>query len=203
MPDGWVWCRLGEIIEQAPENGLSPRAVEYQTNVKSLKLGATTYGKFDPNEYKYLDVEVPADSCYWLKNGDILIQRSNSIEYVGVNIIYEGNDDEFVYPDLMMKIKVLAGINNKYVQKALSSTLVRTYFRNNSKGSQQSMPKINQTTVSNAILPLPPFPKQQNIVEKVDRLMTKIYALEQQVSEREAQARQLIQAVLREAFEGN
>ncbi len=202
LPEGWVWCRLGTIIVQSPKNGLSLRPVAYPTDVKSLKLGATTYGKFDPSKYKYLDIKISPDSHYWLKNGDILIQRSNSKEYVGVSVIYDGKDNEFVYPDLMMKIRVLDYLNNNFIHRSLSSYYIRKYYREMAKGSQQSMPKINQKTVELTLIPLPPFSEQQAIVEKVDRLMAKIDALEEQVKNRKAQAERLMQAVLREAFNG-
>jgi len=202
LPDGWVWCRLGNMIEDLPHNGYSPRAVSYKTNIKNLKLGATTYGKFNEKEYKYIDEVIDIKSKYWVKNGDILIQRSNSIEYMGVSVLYEGEDNEFIYPDLMMKIRVFNTINKKIIHKSLSSPLVRNYFRKMSKGSQKSMPKINQKTVVNTLLPLPPLAEQRAIVEKVDRLMAKIDALEEQVKDRNSQAEQLIQAVLKEAFNG-
>lgn len=44
LPDSWVWCRLGGIIKENPRNGYSPKAVSYQTSIKTLKLGATTWG---------------------------------------------------------------------------------------------------------------------------------------------------------------
>jgi len=200
LPEGWGWFRLGEIIKDLPRNGISPKAVQYVTNIKSLKLSATTCGIFNPNEFKYLDDKVEYNPFYRIKNGDILIQRSNSHEYVGVSVIYDGKDDEFIYPDLMMKIRVLDVLNNHFIHRALSSPCVRNYFRINSRGSQQSMPKINQKTVILAPIPIPPLAEQHAIVEKVDRLMAKIDALEEQVKSRKEQAEQLMQAVLREAF---
>ena len=75
LPEGWVWCRLADIICGMPKNGYSPKEVPYETPVKSLKLGATTYGTFNPNKFKYIADEIPQDSAYWLEPDDILIQR--------------------------------------------------------------------------------------------------------------------------------
>ena len=83
LPEGWVWCRLGEIIYDLPRNGYSPKEVSFETSTKSLKLGATTYGVFDRDEYKYVADDIPKESVFWLEPGDILIQRSNSIDYSG------------------------------------------------------------------------------------------------------------------------
>ena len=73
---------LEKIINEKPRNGYSPKAVEYETNTKTLKLGATTRGYFNPNEFKYIDEEIEKDSYLWLKKGDFLIQRANSLDYV-------------------------------------------------------------------------------------------------------------------------
>ncbi|MBV6519201.1 MAG: hypothetical protein HCAMLNBO_01959 [Candidatus Brocadia fulgida] len=143
LPDGWVWCRLGNVIYDLPRNGYLPKEVSYETPTKSLKLGATTYGIFNPNEFKYVGDKIPKDSIFWLEPGDILIQRSNSIDYVGVSAIYTGMSKEFIYPDLMMKIRIVNPLLIKLFHIFLSSPAIRSYFRYKAKGAQQTMPKIN------------------------------------------------------------
>ncbi|HBU69652.1 MAG TPA: hypothetical protein DEE98_04635 [Elusimicrobia bacterium] len=200
LPNGWEWCRLGEIIYDLPRNGYSPKAVTYETKTKSLKLGATTYGFFDPTKYKYVADIIPNDSVFWLEPEDILIQRSNSLDYVGVSAIYTGKTKEYIYPDLMMKIRVVRCVSVKLVSLFLSSPQIRNYFKSKAKGSQQTMPKINQGVVINALIPLPSKTEQQAIVERVDKLMAMIDELEKQVAERKSQSEMLMQSVLREAF---
>src|SRR5690606_2444075 len=87
----WPQKVLSELIIDKPRNGYSPKGVGFVTEVKSLTLSATTKGYFDPIHVKYLDIERPGrDSHLWLKNGDILIQRSNTLDYVGTSAIYDG-----------------------------------------------------------------------------------------------------------------
>ena len=201
LPDGWAWSKLGDVILHLPRNGYSPKEVARETSIKSLKLGATTYGKFNPKEFKYIADEIPEDSVFWLEPGDILIQRSNSLDYVGVSAIYTGKSKEFIYPDLMMKIKIMRPLSVNLIYNFLSSPLIRDYFRSRAKGSQQTMPKINQGVVINASLPIPPIDEQSAIIERVDKLMGMIDKLEKQVSERKDQFEMLMQSVLREAFQ--
>lgn len=200
LPDGWVWCKLGDVILHLPRNGYSPKEVAHETSIKSLKLGATTYGTFNPREFKYIADEIPEDSVFWLEPEDILIQRSNSLDYVGVSAIYTGKSKEFIYPDLMMKIKIMRPLSVNLIYNFLSSPLIRDYFRSRAKGSQQTMPKINQGVVINASLPIPPIDEQSAIVDRVGKVMGMIDELEKQVSERKDQAEMLMQSVLREAF---
>jgi type I restriction enzyme, S subunit len=202
LPAGWGWCRLGEIIQDPPRNGYSPREVARETAILSLKLGATTSGRFNSSETKYIDEDIPDNSPFWLEPDDILIQRSNSLDHVGVSAIFPGPSKTYIYPDLMMKIRVMLGLEPIFCHKVLSSPFIRQYFRDSAKGAQQSMPKINQGVVSEALFPLPPPAEQQAIVARVDSLMATIDALEAQVTERKEQAQQLMQAVLREAFAG-
>ena len=200
IPEGWKWVRLGEIIQATPRNGYSPKAVDFETPIKTLKLGAVTYGVFDSNEFKYINEKIPQDAYCWLKNGDFLIERSNSVEYVGICAIYTGKDNEFMYPDLLMKFRPHDILAKKYIHTALISPFNRAYFMNNAKGAQKTMPKINQECVTNTLISLPPLKEQKEIVDKVEHLLTKVAELENQIAERENMAKQLMQSILKDAF---
>ena len=171
LPDGWAWVRLLSIIEEKPTNGYSPKGVEYITNVRNLTLTATTSGFFKPNEFKYVDVKIAPDSKYWLRHNDILIQRSNSRELVGTSCIYDDKDAAFIYPDLMMRIHLMSGIDVRYIDSVLKSTLTREYYIANATGSAGSMPKINQAIVANTLIPLPPYAEQKRLVQYLDEVM--------------------------------
>lgn len=201
IPDTWKWLRLGMIIESAPRNGYSPKTVDYETPIKTLKLGAVTSGIFDSSECKYINEEIPQDAYCWLKNGDILIERSNSLEYVGMSAIYTGNDKEFIYPDLLMRFRVSNEALTEYVHKALIAPFNRLYFMSKAKGAQKSMPKINQDCVINTLIPLPAIPEQKEIVARVEKHMQKLSELENQIQKREIYTKQLMQSILKNAFE--
>lgn len=201
IPDGWKWVRLGEIINKPPKNGYSPKSVNFATSTKTLKLGAVTYGIFNPNEYKYINEIIPKDSCYWLKNGDVLIERSNSPEYVGICAIYDGKDNEFIYPDLLMKFRVNELLSTKLIHKILISSFSRKYFMSKAKGTQKTMPKINQETVVNAMIPLPPLAEQKEIVAKVESLLAKVTELEEQIQEHKKMTEKLFFGIIKEKFE--
>ena len=171
IPDGWAWARLLSIIEEKPTNGYSPKGVEYITDVRNLTLTATTSGFFKPNEFKYVDVKIAPDSKYWLRHNDILIQRSNSRELVGTSCIYDDKDAAFIFPDLMMKIHLMSGVEVKYIDWVLKSTLTREYYIANATGSASSMPKINQAIVANTLIPLPPCAEQKRLVRYLDEVM--------------------------------
>lgn len=201
IPEGWKWVRLGEIIKEPPRNGYSPKPVDFETSIKTLKLGAVTYGVFDPNEYKYINEEIPKDAYCWLQNGDFLFERRNSIEYVGICAIYTGKDNEFMYPDLLMRFRTQDILSKQYIHTALISPFNRSYFMSSAKGAQKTMPKIYQECVVNIMIPLSPLKEQEEIVNKVETLLAKVTTLETQIQDRKSLSDKLIFSIIKENLE--
>jgi type I restriction enzyme, S subunit len=199
----WSTILLQELIVEKPRNGYSPQGVNFITEVKSLTLSATTTGKFNPSFIKYLDIKKPElDSHLWLKHGDILIQRSNSLDYVGTSAIYTGKDYEFIYPDLMMKIRANEKIQTSYLYYCLSSRVIRDYFKQNATGTAGNMPKINQEIVMNTPINLPSIDEQHEIVERVEELFNITDKIDSQYQTLKEKIDNLPQAILNKAFKG-
>jgi type I restriction enzyme S subunit len=170
LPQSWEWTPLVDIAHKGPTNGVSPRPQELPTNVRCLSLSATTQGVFKSECFKYVDVESRVAEQFFLKTGDLLIQRGNSIDYVGIAAVYDGLDDEFIYPDLMMRLQLSKLVDTAFIHIALVCKEGRSYFRDNATGTQGTMPKVNQATVAGAPIPLPPFGEQRRIVICVNEL---------------------------------
>lgn len=167
----WSSCKLIDILVEKPRNGYSPKPVDYVTACKSMTLSATTTGVFKPEFFKYIDEEIPENSHLWLTPGDILIQRANSLEKVGMSAIYTGAEHEFIYPDLMMKLTVKEPNNKHYIDYYLKTDEILNYFRSNATGTAGNMPKINQKVVSETPLILPETQEQAEIVRLLDDLL--------------------------------
>jgi type I restriction enzyme S subunit len=171
IPEQWGCVCLDDVLIFGPTNGFSPRAVDYETNIRSLTLSATTSGTFKGEYSKFIDADISNDSDLWLRDGDILVQRGNTIEYVGVPAVYRGNPGVYVYPDLMMKLRVSSHMDTDYVYYAMSSVPAREYLRAHASGTSGTMPKINQKTLKSLPIPVPPLEEQNRIVVKIKRLM--------------------------------
>jgi len=171
VPEGWRWVRLGELLAVQLSNGISPKGVAYQTSFKNLTLTATTSGYFKPNSFKYVEISSDIAKKYYLKNEDILIERSNSRELVGMSCVYWGEDDLFIYPDLIMRLHLMSKLCVSYVDYVLKSPKCRAYYQKAASGTSESMPKINQATVRNTLIPLPPLAEQKRIVARLEELL--------------------------------
>ena len=196
-------CCLDELTVCKPRNGFSPKAVNYETPYKNLTLSATTSGRFLEGYFKYIEIENIEEKQYlWVKNDDILIQRANTIDYVGIAAIYRGKDDVYVYPDLMMKIHLNEGINPMFVLYQLHSPKVRKYYKKSATGTAGNMPKINQGIVSGTPLKIAELDTQNDVVEEIEHKLSVCDKIEQTVNESLQKAESLRQSILKQAFEG-
>lgn len=202
ISDSWRPSTVGELLQGKPRNGYSPKAVEFETPVRSLTLSATTSGRFIGRHSKFIDESIPKDSHLWLAPGDILIQRANSLEYVGVSAIFDGPEKQYIYPDLMMKCRPNGLVRGRFLFYTLSAERTRKYFRENATGTTGNMPKINQQTVMFAPVSLPPLEEQDEIVARVDSLFKLADRIEARYTAARAQAQRLTPLLLAKAFRG-
>jgi type I restriction enzyme S subunit len=198
----WERVTIGDLLREKPRNGYSPRAVEYATPLKSLTLTATTSGRFDSRHFKYIDESIDPDSHLWLVPGDILVQRANTLEYVGTSAVFDGAPKSFIYPDLMMKCRANDRVSTEYLHLALTSAEVRSFFRAHATGTAGNMPKINQQTVISAPTVLPSKSEQTEVVRRVQELYGLADRFERQYAAAAAHVGKLVPAVLAQAFRG-
>jgi type I restriction enzyme S subunit len=166
-----------------------------------LALSATTKGYFKPDCFKYVDITEETAERFFLKQGDLLIQRGNSIEYVGMAALYDHADDQFIYPDLMMRLRLTKHCNGRFIHTWLISTNARNYFMEKATGTQGTMPKINQGAVSNTPIPIPPLAEQHRIMDKVDELMALYDRLKTDLAESRSRQARLATTLIESALE--
>lgn len=196
VPSSWKWQCLDDLLVFGPSNGFSPKAVDYETQVRSLTLSATTSGTFKGEHSKFIDDDIPLDSDLWLRDGDILVQRGNALEYVGVPAIYRGEPGRYIYPDLMMKLRMSQELDTDFVYFAMSSIQSRDFLRARASGTSGTMPKINQKTLISLPVPIPPLKEQRRIVAKIKQLMELCDTLEQQIDTATGKQTELLNAVM-------
>lgn len=163
--------KLSEFLSFGPRNGFSPKECSFDTGQQVLKLGATSYGFLDLSQTKFFDDEIPQKSHLWLKSGDILLQRGNSHIFVGSNLLVENDVNNVIYPDLMMKLRVVTDVSPKYVSMWLSAPPAREHMWKRMTGTSGTMPKISKAVVEEVPIIVPPMDIQEQTVSQVMRLM--------------------------------
>lgn len=200
IPSHWIWQSLDAILTVGPQNGLSPRKSERTDAPKAITLTATTSSTFDARHFKNVEVSTADAARYWLEPGDLLFQRGNTRDYVGMAAIYDGPSEEFLFPDLIMRVKISRQVDIRFVHLWCIAPFARHFLSSNATGAQQTMPKINQGILRSLPVPLPPLAEQHRIVKKVDALMAICDRLEAALATADSTRARLLEALLADAL---
>jgi type I restriction enzyme S subunit len=202
IPEDWDTVSLGTLLKQGPTNGWSGRSSNDINGTPTLSLAATTSGRLVLNDetIKYLEDPVPsrARSDLFLAPGDILVQRSNTAELVGMTAVFDGPPGVFVYPDLMMRLRFTRPATGHWFWRYANSASGRAHFRSIAAGSTGSMPKISGTSLREMPVPLPAQAEQQAVTGALSDADALIESLEQLL----AKKRQLKQGAMQELLTG-
>jgi type I restriction enzyme S subunit len=193
---------LESVLREPLKNGYSARPVAHITSTRVLTLTATTSGHFDSQHFKYTDEEIPTDSPLWLERGDVLIQRGNTAELVGMPAVYDGGPREFIYPDLMIRARVSHDIDPRYVWYMLLAPQSRAFLRDRAIGTAGNMPKINQKTVNSLPLPLTSKEEQDIVIGRVAAALDAAGRLSKAISAAKSALDAAIRGALAKAFRG-
>ncbi len=165
----WPVVELRQVIEDKPKNGYSGKPVDRITGLKVLSLSATTSGTLDLTKFKYLDEDIALNSPCRCRKGDIYLQRGNTAELVGTAALFDVDETNFIYPDLMIRVRANESkLLSRYLLHVLQSDTIRGFLTRNAVGAAGSMPKINQGIVERVPIPLPPLATQQRIVAEIE-----------------------------------
>lgn len=175
-------AQLSNLLREPLKNGYSARPVSHQTPNRVLTLTATTSGWFDSSHFKYTDEEFADDSPFWLSPGDIVLQRGNTAEYVGVPAIYDGEPRSFIFPDLMIRVRVRADLDPRFIWYMLLAPQARNYLRDRATGSAGNMPKVNQTIIKGLPLPIPPLDLRNAITDRLDAAFEYVTLIERRIA---------------------
>jgi type I restriction enzyme S subunit len=196
LPDSWVWCRLGEICTKITDG--------FHNTPKKQKSGITyisaTHVKSNNINWNYCDyVDEDNHRELWNKaypqKGEILIVNIGA--GCGTPAIID-IDYEFSFKNTAILKFSQNLIINSYFLYYLISVKEKNYSELTQGGLQ---PFLSLKVLNSILFSLPPLAEQKAIVEKVDYLMKIIDQLEAQIKHRKQLAEDLMQTVLREAFE--
>ncbi len=195
--------QLKDLLSEPMINGLSLPASKIGTGVTFAKVGVVNTGVFNPLETKQVDIDLPKDSPYWLKKGDILVSRGNTIDLVGRAAVYEGEPSNCAMPDLLIRIRVQCDrINPHFLAVFFHSVEARKYIESQVSGTSSTMPKISQPKLAAMPVNIPPLPEQRRIITYLNDLQAKVDLLKRLQAETQKELNALIPSILDKAFKG-
>lgn len=205
LPEGWEWCRLGEILLFS-DSGKSPNCEKRPAKSDEWGVLTTTAiqaGVFLEEANKVLPTKFRVDVSQKVEQNDVLITRAGPLNRTGVACKVKFITRNLILSDKTIRLKHPSElIEPDFLVSALNSQLIRKLLIPKMTGMAESQVNISQPNIKQISFPVPPFEEQKAIVEKVESLMAKCRELEEEISQSEQHARMLMQAVLKEAFEG-
>lgn len=198
LPEGWEWCRLGETVRFSDNLNIHSEYPSTQL-INYVDIDAIDNKKQRIKEPKVLPVRgLSSRARRVLKKGDVLYSLVRP--YLHNLAIVEIENDFLIGSTGFAVFKPILS-STKYLFWLLLSKYIEDLYLKYMDGFNS--PSITHEQFISTVIPLPPLEEQKAIVEKVESLMEKCRALEEQISQSEQHAQMLMQAVLKEAFEGN
>ena len=194
LPEGWVWCRLGEIGIWG--SGVTPsrnKKEYYDGNIPWLKTGDLNDSYIYETSELISDLAVKEYSLKMIPIGSILIAMYGAtIAKLGLLEI------EVTTNQACCACTPFSGIVNKFLFHYLFSQ--KQNIKNKAEGGAQ--PNISKEKLINFLFPLPPLAEQHRIVEKVEQLFALVDTIEQLQEELKALIKQTRNQVLNYAIAG-
>ncbi|MFA5834637.1 MAG: hypothetical protein WDA22_14250 [Bacteroidota bacterium] len=186
LPKGWMWCRLGEVIDLISGQHIEVQDYNLKGEGNPYLTGPSDFGEIHPKFSKWST----KPKVIAMKN-DILITVKGS--GVGkTNILHE---DNIAISRQLMAVRNM-GVNLKFLNFYL-----QTKFEQFQSQKDGLIPGINRDTVLLKCFPLPPFTEQKRITDAIEKIMQFSAQLDNQITSSETLSKQLKNVVLRDAFE--
>lgn len=200
---GWTELTLGELILGGPQNGLYKSQNAYGQGTKILRIDGFYDGWLEPwDTLKRLTVSDEEIKLYGLNINDIVINRVNSMAYLGKSALIRNLPETCVYESNMMRISLdTSKIVPEYLIYYLNSSLGLEELRKNAKQAVNQA-SINQQDVKSVSVPVPSIYEQQKIVDILDNLLSKEKRSKETAEAVIEQIDTMKKAILARAFRG-
>jgi hypothetical protein len=157
---------LGSLLMESPRNGCSATETSAPTGHWVLSLSALTRWRYRPGELKPVE-KTDAMAAAVLRQGDLLISRSNTRDLVGLPGVFDENRTDVSWPDTMMRLTPdESRLRKRFLELFLRSPAGRRQVQSFAAGTSASMKKINATNVKKLLIPLPKPEVQDSIESK-------------------------------------
>ena len=200
-PIGWEVRKLGNVIEGTPQNGLYKPSTDYTSDGSGtpiVRIDAFYDGKLkDATHFRRLNCTDKEIALYRLDNHDIVINRVNSIEYLGKCAYIEGLCEPTVFESNMMRFKVNRNeLHPLFAVKLLCSPYIYNQIISHAKKAVNQA-SINQKDVQDFNLYIPPLTLQNDFAAFVERVETQKALLQRSLEKLELNYKSLMQQCFR------
>lgn len=148
--------------------GTSKKANTVGKGCPVLRMGNIQDGRLNISNLKHIELSKVEKRKYLLRQGDILVNRTNSLELVGKSAVFKGLSGEWLYASYLVRLRI---DKNKalpeYVNAVINSRIGRSYVYRTARRAI-GMVNINAKEIQKMPLPLPSIKKQKSIIDKMN-----------------------------------
>ncbi|ARM82439.1 restriction endonuclease subunit S [Marinobacter salarius] len=199
LPQGWEWCRLGEVFNFIDYRGKTPRKLSSGVRLitaRNVKFGALS---LEPEDFISQEEYDDRMTRGFPKFGDLLFTTEAPLGNVCLLTI-ENENISTGQRLITLQLYQQDG-SNKLFMLFMLSPFYQSYLLKNATGVTAK--GIKAARLRELVIPVPSSEEQQAVVTKVERLLVLCDQLETQITQNQTHAEQLMQAVLKEAFSHN
>ena len=203
VPDAWGFNRMGLYIAWI-QAGKSFKCLESEPAMDQVgvaKVSAVTWGEYDEAESKTCLNEDNVNEELFIREGDFLLSRANTIELVGAAVIVKRATKKIMLSDKTLRIH-FAARDRRFFLHYLRSPYGRAEIQARSTGNQASMRNIGQDRINSIILPICSPAEQVEIVRILDERLEAVDTLQAEIDINLARADALQQSILKKAISG-
>ena len=166
-PLKWPEHEMEALIDGGPQNGLYKPASEYGSGVSILRIDAFYDGVVTGlHSLKRVRITEPELALYALRTGDIVVNRVNSIEYLGKSALIPPLAEPMVFESNMMRISLRRDlVDSRWVIEFLQSPFIRGQLLNRAKRAVNQA-SVNQQDVKSLRLLVPPLDLQRSFAAR-------------------------------------
>jgi len=196
LPKGWVWCRFKDIVNFQLGKTPASKQASYWTNgtIDWLNISDMVDGGFIYKTSKKITEKAVKDvfkTQQMVPVNTLLMSFKLTVGKVSINKI------PLFHNEAIISIFPYTDISQSFLFNILPVVTDLSASKKVLMGQT-----FNSTSLANMVFPLPPKEEQKAIVEKVEAIMQKVSAMEEEINKSEQNAQMLMQAVLKETFEG-
>lgn len=167
-PHGFRRGRIRDLVETA-NYGTSEKANEISGEFPILRMNNITYsGQWDFTSIKYVDLPNMTHDKFLAKRGDVLFNRTNSVDLVGKTAVYEG-ERSMAIAGYLVRVRTNSTADPYYLSGYLNSAHGKATLKAMAK-SIVGMANINAQEMQEIPILIPPIELQhryRQIVEAV------------------------------------
>ena len=166
-PKGWKVVTIGDIVTEV-RYGTSKPAVEGGKYPYLRMNNLTADGHLDLNDLKYIDIsDDEVEKCV-VRKGDVLFNRTNSIDLVGKTAVFDLQDD-MVIAGYIIRVRLNEKILPEVLSQYMNLEALKDILRSMAKGAVNQA-NINAQELQSIRVYVPDIELQKQFVEMKDQV---------------------------------